>query len=145
MRPAGFLTAVLDVEPLLAPWNSDSERLRQGLESALAALAAASSIERVFFLTNSRRTAPPGAVPAHRAVYTSRAGKPWRLAALRDAAGPIAVVGDQPLTDGLLAWRMRKRGAVFFQIEAMGGPAWPRLQAAIGRAVAVLIFRNEPT
>lgn len=145
MQRSRFLTAVLDVEPLLASWNSDSERLRQGLETALAALAAVSSLERVFFLTNSRRPAPPEAVPAHRAIYTSRASKPWRLAALHDTAGPIAVIGDQALTDGLLAWRLRKRGAVFFHVETMGGPAWPRLQAVIGRPFAVLIFRDEST
>ena len=49
------------------------------------------------------------------------------------------VVGDQYLTDGLLAWRF---GFSFALVSARGErPAWPRIQLAVGRALSGLFFR----
>ncbi len=50
------------------------------------------------------------------------------------------VVGDQYLTDGLLAWRF---GFSFALVRTNGHePAWPRLQLFIGRKLAHVFFRS---
>lgn len=49
------------------------------------------------------------------------------------------VVGDQYLSDGLLAWRF---GFSFGLVRAMDQqPTWPRIQLAIGHALAGLFFK----
>lgn len=49
------------------------------------------------------------------------------------------VVGDQYLTDGLLAWRF---GLSFGLVKAFGHrPAWPRVQLSAGRALSHMLFR----
>ena len=49
------------------------------------------------------------------------------------------VVGDQYLTDGLLAWRF---GFSFGLVEASGNqPAWPRMQLFVGHALSRMFFR----
>ncbi len=53
------------------------------------------------------------------------------------------VVGDQYLTDGLLAWRL---GFSFALVEAPGRkPAWPRLQVSVGRKLSRLFFKPTAT
>ena len=53
------------------------------------------------------------------------------------------VVGDQYLTDGLLAWRL---GFSFALVEAPGHkPAWPRLQVSVGRKLSRLFFKPTAT
>jgi hypothetical protein len=50
------------------------------------------------------------------------------------------VVGDQYLTDGLLAWRF---GFSFAFVSAsQPQPTWPRVQSATGRFVSALFFKE---
>ena len=48
-----------------------------------------------------------GSVPPLMLTYIPRARKPWVVRDLRNLPVPRAVVGDQILTDGLLAWRLQ--------------------------------------
>ena len=76
----------------------------------------------------------------------SRAHKPFtsrrRIAAAAAAsADPGLVLGDQILTDGILAWRL---GCPFiqYQLERTGEPAWPRIMRAAGNLLAPLFFKE---
>ena len=75
----------------------------------------------------------------------SRGNKPWttrgRLG-LRGSRVPLVVVGDQVLTDGLLAWRLR---ATFLYL-VIDDEAEERRQATmrlIGRALIRMLFQRE--
>ena len=62
------------------------------------------TVERVILLTNG----PERGVP----WMESRGNKPWttrRRFGLRNHGSPVWVVGDQVMTDGLLAWRLGAR------------------------------------
>jgi hypothetical protein len=55
----------------------------------------------------------------------------------------LAVVGDQVLTDGLLAWRCRQEGAAFLHWETTLAAPWlPRAQRMIGRLLLPYFFRT---
>jgi hypothetical protein len=133
VRALAPATVIVDVEPLVAAWGTDGTALASGLREQVAAGQGGGAL---VFVTNSGRQAPPEvAVPyvAHgRKPFTSRR----RLGALNS---PVAVVGDQVLTDGLLAWRLR---GTFVQLALpRQAPAVYRLQALAGRLVAGLFFR----
>lgn len=114
-----------------------------GLAAALRELARAARIERIVFLTNSRRVPVDGLLAESRAVYVARARKPWRLGPLAGSKPPIAVIGDQLLTDGLLAWRLSREGtpAVFLHWQCAQTLWWPRLQHRAGNCLRPLLFR----
>lgn len=144
LRTTRCATAVVDVEPVTAPWRSSSKELSDGLITALAELDKATDIQRIVFLTNSRRVPADGLLASSAAVYVARARKPWRLGALADATPPIAVIGDQLLTDGLVAWRLGLQGAsaIFLHWQCPKTFWWPRLQHATGSCVQPLLFRG---
>jgi hypothetical protein len=81
---------VLDVEPLVAIWDSDQESLVRGVTGILDRLAAeAASVLEVAFATNSRRHLP--AMPERSALhvfYLATAGKPLRTAPYRQLPRP---------------------------------------------------------
>ena len=54
----------------------------------------------------------------------------------------VLAVGDQVVTDGLLAVRLR--AAFIHSIADDRSPRWPRLQALIGKPVARIAFRPSP-
>ena len=133
-------SVIVDVEPTVAVWGSDAIALEEGVARVARELATVPDVRTIVFLTNSSRPAPrpvPGAVAF---TYCTKARKPWRIRSLRALPTPVAVVGDQILTDGLLAYRL---AAVFVHLPAVGQvPWWPRLQALSGRAVRRLLFKN---
>jgi predicted HAD superfamily phosphohydrolase YqeG len=134
-------TLVLDVEPLICRWRSEQRRLEDGLRAMLSRIGDDHpGIERVVFLTNSgRKPAAPPRVANLAATYVSKARKPWlRLTNLRAAPVPLVVVGDQVLTDGILAWRLN---ATFVQVPIpVGAPFAVRCQRLLGDMLAVLLF-----
>lgn len=138
-------SVIADVEPLACMWGSDDRALLDGTATVLHALERAPSLVEVVFVTNSRRV--PSVALEHaplRVGYCSHAGKPWiDLAQFRALPRPLVVVGDQLLTDGLLAWRL---DAPFIRLELPpGAPLGVRLQSALGSIVGRMFFRRPST
>jgi predicted HAD superfamily phosphohydrolase YqeG len=140
LRDHHIASVVVDVEPLVAIWNSGDEELASGLTMLIERLAELPEIETVSFATNSKRA--PRAALEHarlRLTYVHSAGKPWlRLDVLRRLPRPLAVIGDQGLTDGLLAWRLN---ALFINLVVPAdSPHGVRFQAAAGQLVRRIFF-----
>jgi predicted HAD superfamily phosphohydrolase YqeG len=129
-------TLVVDVEPLLVAWSGTQADLDRELERFVDALG---PHPRVVFVTNSARR-PTGPLPPT-VGFVSAARKP--LTRLGRLAPPVVVVGDQPLTDGLLAWRHR---ATYLQNPLPAhAPLGVRVQRWCGGVVLrVLRFPVEP-
>jgi predicted HAD superfamily phosphohydrolase YqeG len=134
-------TAIFDVEPLVAPWNSGQEPLDRGVARVLSRADAVPGLKVVCFSTNSLRR--PLVMPGTkvRAVYLSAAGKPLRTAQYRDFPRPGAVIGDQVATDGILA---RRLGYLFLQCQPVDDvPPGPRMMQGLGSLVRPLLFTRH--
>jgi predicted HAD superfamily phosphohydrolase YqeG len=135
-------TVVFDVEPLVAYWKGPQQALDEGAARVLSETAKLPAVEVVCFSTNSRRR--PSTVPGAaglRVVYLASAGKPLRTAAYQGFPRPGAVIGDQVVTDGILA---RRLGYLFIQVgRPTGAPLGPRLMGAGGRLVRPLLFTHQ--
>ena len=124
-------TAVIDVEPMLAHWNTSQEALDAGLRALLPTLPDI----MIIFATNSSRR-PGFALPMGR-HYLNQAHKPFtRLPA---AAGAL-FVGDQFLTDGLLAWR--NRGVFVHTPLLKTAPFGVKIMWYAGRVLMTLFARR---
>jgi predicted HAD superfamily phosphohydrolase YqeG len=135
-------TMIVDVEPLVAPWNGGQESLDQGIARILGGLRTVPSMRVVVFATNSARR--PSAVPACDGLqvrYLASAEKPLRTAPYQDLPRPGAVAGDQLPTDGILAYRL---GFTFLHYapELAGVPLGPGLMHRWGELVRPLLFRR---
>jgi predicted HAD superfamily phosphohydrolase YqeG len=145
LRRAGELspkTLVVDVEPLVAYWDSGQEALDQGLRSVLASVRQVPGVQVVCFATNSlRRPSAPLAGDGVRAEYLTAAGKPLRTGYYRDFPRPGVVIGDQLATDGALA---RRLGYAFVQYHPdLGGlPPGPRIMDWAGHLIRPLLYRG---
>jgi hypothetical protein len=133
-------TVVLDVEPLICLWGTGDEELAAGIAATVQRIVAVPAVRAAVFVTNSRRALRE---PLHddrvALSYVQSARKPWLpLERLKELPRPLAVVGDQPLTDGLLAWRLR---APFIQLGLPEhAPLGIRIQAKLGAAVLRSLF-----
>ena len=136
----GSVTLIVDVEPLVAPWNEKQQSFTEGARLLLATVKTVPTVSIVVFATNSRRTRPnPEPIAGISVVVLVHAAKPFRTRYMRGLPRPIAVVGDQLLTDGILAWRL---GSPFIEWEHREPtPWWPRAQMRLGRRLAPLFFR----
>lgn len=135
-------TAIFDVEPLVAPWDSGQEALEQGIALLVMRACQLPGLQVVCLATNSRRR--PQSVPdcaGARVVYLASAGKPVRLAPYRGFPRPGVVVGDQIATDGLLA---RRLGYAFvdYRPPADEIPPGPQLLGQLGRLIRPAAFRR---
>lgn len=134
-------TAVIDVEPLVAEWNTDRRVLDAGIADLVERLTAEPGrIQSLVFATNSTRR--PGPLPTGGPFvrYVSHAGKPLRTDPFRGLVRPGVVVGDQIPTDGVLAWRL---GLTFVHYipEGFDVPLGPRAMRALGHPLRRLLFR----
>lgn len=137
----GARVLIFDVDNTLAPQGTPLEEFRVLVRVALDRFEANPAIDRVVALSNG----PPRGVER----MISRGNKPWttrRRLGIRASDIPIVVVGDQILTDGVLAWRLR---ASFFHLVIDGENEEPR-QARMrrwGGAVEGVLFRRggDPT
>lgn len=112
----GPATFVVDVEPLVVPWDSAPTLFANAADDfAQAMRASVPSVASVIYSSNSRCPRAADGKSWIRVVTAAR--KPWRTRYLHDAPRPIAVVGNQVLTDGLLAWRL---GASFLHWQVAG-------------------------
>ena len=133
-------TLVVDVEPLLAMWGAPIGEVIAGAIALAHAMAAeVSSLRCLVFATNARMSLPKTLELAHlRITFVSAAGKPWRIGYLANSPRPIAVIGDQVVTDGLLAFRL---GATFLHWQSHDNmPFWPRVQTIIGSLIMDAFF-----
>ena len=134
---------IIDVEPLVAPWDSGQDALDQGVKSVLARARAIPGVVVVCFSTNSaRRPSSPLAGDGARAEYLALAGKPLRTGPYRDFPRPGVVIGDQLATDGALA---RRLGYAFLQYypDQSSLPAGPRLMDWTGQLLRPLLFARR--
>ena len=99
---AGEKVVISDVDNTLVPQDVSLGEFGAVVNASIDRLEAHPNVSRVIALTNG----PEREVPR----LVSRGNKPWttrRRLGLRGTRTPIVVVGDQVLTDGLLAWRLR--------------------------------------
>jgi hypothetical protein len=134
-------TLVFDVEPLVADWDGTQEALDRGITRILGLVASIPGVQAVCFATNSaRRPAVLPPVPGIEVIYLVSARKPLSVASYRRLPLPGVVIGDQVLTDGLLA---RRLGYSFLHYRPPhAGPAGPRLLDGTGQLARPLIFRR---
>jgi hypothetical protein len=138
-------TLILDVEPLVAYWDSGQQALDLGLARILGEAGAVPGVQVVCFATNSlRRPSVPPSLAGLKVVYLAAAGKPLRTSAYRGFPRPGLVIGDQAVTDGILARRLGY-AFVLYDAGAPGTPAGPRLMGAAGRLVRPLLFTHAHT
>lgn len=159
-RDLSARTIILDVEPLVACWDSGQEALDAGIAHVLGQIAVGPGLLVVCFATNSGRrpsaaslasASPASASGAGvsrgdasgdrgpRVVYLASAGKPLRTAPYRGFPRPGVVIGDQTATDGILAWRL---GYAFlhYRPDLAHVPSGPRLMGELGRPLQPLLF-----
>jgi hypothetical protein len=142
VRVAGLSarTAVLDIEPFVARWKGSRQALDEGLALVARQLAGVPGLAVVCFATNSARL--PSSIPeipGIRTEYVAGARKPIRTAPYRGLPRPGVVIGDQVLTDGLLA---RRLGFTFlhYRPRISGMPPGPLLLYGAGELVRPLVF-----
>lgn len=128
---------IFDVDNTLAPQGIPVPEFAVMVNAAIDRVEASPNISRVIALTNGPQREVDRMI--------SRGNKPWttrgRLG-LRGSRVPLVVVGDQVLTDGLLAWRLR---ATFLYL-VIDDEAEERRQATmrlIGRALIRMLFQRE--
>jgi predicted HAD superfamily phosphohydrolase YqeG len=135
---------IIDVEPLVSWWDGRQESLDQGVVVIVAKADAVSTLRVLIFSTNSARR--PSSMPTGQDIevsYVASAGKPLRMAHYRQLPRPGAVVGDQVVTDGLLA---RRLGFTFlhYQPPLADVPLGPRVLHRVGQLAVPLLFRRLP-
>jgi predicted HAD superfamily phosphohydrolase YqeG len=139
-RELSVRTLILDVEPLIAWWDSGQQALDRGIAAVLGELDEVPELRVLVFATNSaRRPSAIPLVPGVRVVYVASAGKPLRTAPYHGLPKPGAVIGDQLPTDGLLA---RRLGFTFLHWDPKlsGVPPGPRVMHQLGRLARPLFF-----
>jgi predicted HAD superfamily phosphohydrolase YqeG len=134
-------TIVFDVEPLVAAWDGSQDALDRGISGVLDLVAIVPTVRAVCFATNSARR--PSTVPRVSGIdvtYLVSARKPVSVTQYSRLPRPGVVVGDQVLTDGLLA---RRLGYSFLHYRhPQPGPVGPRLLDGVGQLARPLIFRR---
>jgi predicted HAD superfamily phosphohydrolase YqeG len=136
-------TVIFDVEPLIAYWNTTQAELDEGVRRTIPKFAAIPGLRVVCFATNSARQ--PSTIPKCSGVqvrYLASAGKPLRTSPYLGFPVPGAVVGDQILTDGMLA---RRLGFTFLHCapSLASIPLRPQLLNRIGSLLRPVLFGNH--
>ena len=137
-------TLVFDIEPFVAQWDSSQETLDDGIARVLDHVGTIPGLLVVCFATNSSRR--PSVLPSGLGVqveYLASAAKPLQTAPYRLFPRPGIVIGDQILTDGLLA---RRLGYNFLHYcpEPAGMPRGPRLLNRLGTLARPVLWRGTP-
>lgn len=125
-------TAIIDIEPLIAYWDTGVEALDQGLNAYAVDLSQLPSLECIAFATNSfRRPAGLPSNPGISITYHTRAMKPLHIEPFRQLPNPGVVIGDQIATDGVLAYRL---GYTFirYRVPPDATKLGPKLMAGLG-------------
>ncbi len=133
-------TLVVDVEPLLSRWHAADGEAVIAATTAFAheSTARIPSLQHLVFATNARMPFLKGRDFGAGVLFITNARKPWRTKYLKGSPAPITVIGDQVLTDGLLAHRLGGSFLHWRSGDAM--PPWPRAQAIAGRLIENVFF-----
>jgi hypothetical protein len=135
-------TLIIDIEPLVAYWHGTQDALDRGIAHVLDLVTAVPSVAVVCFATNSARTPsvqPPDASTGARVVYLASARKPVRITPYLGFPRPGVVIGDQVLTDGLLAKRL-SYAFLHYRAPLAGAPIRPQLLQGLGRLARRPLF-----
>jgi len=134
-------TVVVDVEPLIAAWDSGQSSLSQGVAHFLQQVSATPGLSEVCFATNSRRRLPATVTSDRQNVrYLAFACKPLRTAPYRDLPRPGVVIGDQVATDGVLAWRLGYSFIHYYPSYRV--PFGSNLMRYLGYPVRPILFKS---
>jgi hypothetical protein len=139
-------TIIIDVEPMVAYWDTGQEALDAGITEILGQIGADSPVSVVCFTTNSDRRPSPRRVGSGaggpRVMYLASALKPFWTAPYDGFPRPGVVIGDQVATDGILA---RRLGYTFLRYcpDLARAPVGPRLMNELGRPLEPLLFRHH--
>jgi len=134
---------LIDLENTVVPYGA--ARALASTTALLDRFKEGCDMDRVIFVTNSsdvELVELVGAITGCKVI--SEAHKPFtskRRIAAQTTATPGLVLGDQILTDGILAWRL---GCPFiqFQLERTGEPAWPRIIRGFGSFFVGFFFKK---
>ena len=127
---------LIDIDNTVAPYGASVAEIELALDLWISHLSPI--VSEIQFVSNAVHE---GLVEPAGAVLSEHATKPFYSPKAR-SGDPIVVVGDQVLTDGLLAARL---GATWIQLaitEGRAEPLWPRLLRALGRVVALFAFES---
>ena len=130
------IVLVFDADNTLVPQGVPVDEFQQGVNAAIDRFEAHPSVARVIVLTNGPERSVPEMIHRGNKPFTTR-GRLGLTAAHTD----IWVVGDQILTDGVLAWRL---GAPFVLLALDTEKEAPRQAGMrrIGDVVTRLLFRR---
>ena len=130
------IVLIFDADNTLVPQGVPVDEFKQGVNAAIDRFEAQPSVARVIVLTNGPDRGVPEMVHRGNKPFTTR-----RRLGLTGAHTGVCVVGDQILTDGVLAWRL---GAAFVllaldtEMEATRQAGMRR----IGNVLTGLLFRS---
>ena len=134
----GPRTAIVDVEPLIAYWDTGTEDLDQGIARFLQDVESLPSLEITAFATNSFRQ--PSTSPDRPGVtYHARALKPFSTKPFRHLPTPGVVIGDQTATDGVLAYRLNYT-FLRYKVPTTTMKPGPKLMAALGTLISPFVL-----
>lgn len=135
----GARSVVLDVEPLVALWDTDEQVLRAGVDLVLDRFAGTAGVDVVAIATNSLRHLQVEPRQGVEVLYLSAARKPFALSQYERLPSPGIIVGDQIATDGVLA---RRLGFAFAHVQysRFSPPRGPRLMRQVGKPLRGWLF-----
>ncbi len=130
------LILIFDADNTLVPQGIPPSEFRDRVNEAISRFEQIPTVEKVIFLTNGPCRG------AERMI--SRGNKPWtsrRRLGLVGGNADVWIVGDQVLTDGILAWRL---GALYLHrpIAETGEQPSQAIMRALGRIVSRLLFKR---
>lgn len=134
---AGNHVLIFDADNTLAPQGAPLDQFGALVNRAIDRFEAHEAVARVIVLTNGPERGVPRVVPGGNKPWTTRR----RLGLERNSR--IIVIGDQILTDGLLAWRFR---GTFLHLVVDEDTEAPRqaTMRSVGKMLSVLFFRSSP-
>lgn len=133
----GKKVLILDVDNTLAPQGASREDFGHLVDGAIDRFEANGGCGRVIALTNGPQRGVPRMI--------SRGNKPWtsrRRLGLERGHEAIIVVGDQIVTDGVLAWRL-KATFLHLVIDDENEPLRQAIMRRVGTVLAGLFFSQE--
>ncbi len=131
--PSG-LVVLFDVDNTLVRQGADPQEFIARVKEAVARFEAIPAVGRVALVSNGADRGIPGMI--------SRGNKPWttrRRLGLTGEETEVWIVGDQIITDGLLAWRL---GVPFVHhvVDAGGEGSRQSMMRRLGRLVRRRFF-----
>lgn len=143
IRQRSARTVIIDIEPLIAPWDSGRDALDEGVARFVGQARTIGCLRVVCFATNSARL--PSALPdvaGLQVEYLASARKPLRTTPYKGMPVPGVVVGDQIATDGMLAARI---GFTFlhYRPRPSSMPGGPLLLFRCGEVLRPVLFRSS--